>query len=68
MFARQVPYHLSHIVSPFCSGYSGNRVFLFAQACLDHDPLRYAFHCSWNDRCISPVFSSVAQFLFFFFC
>jgi hypothetical protein len=24
--AKQVPYHLSHILSPFCSGYSGNGV------------------------------------------
>jgi hypothetical protein len=38
MLARQAFYPLSHAYSPFCSGYFGDRVLLFAQASLDCDP------------------------------
>jgi hypothetical protein len=37
--ARQVLYCLSHAFSPFCSGYFGGRVSLFAQDGLNHIPL-----------------------------
>jgi hypothetical protein len=33
--ARQVLYHFGHASSPFCSGYFGDRVSLFAQTNLD---------------------------------
>jgi hypothetical protein len=36
MLARQVLYHLND--TPFCSGYFGDMVLLFAQASLDSDP------------------------------
>jgi hypothetical protein len=36
---KQVLYCLSHASNPFCSGYFGNSVLLFAQASLDHDPI-----------------------------
>jgi hypothetical protein len=39
MFDRQVLYHLSHAFSPFCSGYFGDRVLLFAWTCVDQDPI-----------------------------
>jgi hypothetical protein len=39
MLARQVLCHLSlSPLSLFCSGYSGDRVFLFAQFAMDGDP------------------------------
>jgi hypothetical protein len=34
-----VLYYLRHAFNPFCSGYFGDRVSLFAQASQDHDPL-----------------------------
>jgi hypothetical protein len=38
--ARQALFHLSHSTSPFvCSGYFGNRVSVFSQACLDLSPV-----------------------------
>jgi hypothetical protein len=39
----QVLYHLNHASSPFCSGYFGDRVSLFAQAGLDLDPPVFHF-------------------------
>jgi hypothetical protein len=32
-------YHLSHVSSPLCSGYFGDRVLLLAWVSTDHDPL-----------------------------
>jgi hypothetical protein len=43
VFARQVLNHLSQDPSPFYSGYFGDRVLLFAQAILDHDPRILSF-------------------------
>jgi hypothetical protein len=37
-FELRALYHLSHTSSPFCSGYLGDGVLLFAQAGLDGDP------------------------------
>jgi hypothetical protein len=36
--ARQVLYSSSHAFSPFCCGYFRDRVSLFVQASLDHNP------------------------------
>jgi hypothetical protein len=43
VLARQELYHFSHASSPFCSGYFGDGVLLFAQASLDHDPTILCF-------------------------
>jgi hypothetical protein len=40
---RQAPYQLRHAISPFCSGYFGDRSSLFAQAGLDGGPLILSF-------------------------
>jgi hypothetical protein len=39
MFSSASP--LSHVSSPFCCGYFGDRVLLFAQASLDFDLLKF---------------------------
>jgi hypothetical protein len=39
ILARQALYHLSPISSPFCSGYFGHMVSLFAQADRDSNPV-----------------------------
>jgi hypothetical protein len=38
VLAKQAFCHVSHAFNPFCSGYIGDRVSLFAQPSLDHDP------------------------------
>jgi hypothetical protein len=38
MLERQVLHLMSNSTSPFCSGSSGNRILLFAQASPDHGP------------------------------
>jgi hypothetical protein len=38
VLAKQALYHLRYNHSPFCSGYFGHRVLLFAQVSLDPDP------------------------------
>jgi len=38
--------------SPFCSGYFGGRVLLYAQAGLDRNPLYLYFPCNWEGRCV----------------
>jgi hypothetical protein len=35
---RQMLYHLSHDVSPYCSGYFGDVILLFAKLSLDSAP------------------------------
>jgi hypothetical protein len=39
--------NLSYASSPFCSGYFGDRILLFAQVVLNGDPLVLSF---WDDR------------------
>jgi hypothetical protein len=53
-------YCLSHVSSHFCSVYFADRVLLFAQVILDHNPPIYASDCHWADG-LTPSF-----FLFFF--
>jgi hypothetical protein len=50
MVARQALYHLNHTSSPFCSGYFGARVLLFAQASLDYNPpiLCFLLYLGWQ--------------------
>jgi hypothetical protein len=57
-FARQVLYHLSHSSSPFCSGYFGDRVLLFAQTGLDCDPpiLGFPQLLEWQVHATTPSF------------
>jgi hypothetical protein len=55
--ARQMLYHLSPACMPFCSGYFGDRVSLFAQASLDHSPmLRFPLSLGWQTLAPMPNF------------
>jgi hypothetical protein len=58
VFARQVLNHLSQDPSPFYSGYFGDRVLLFAQAILDHDPriLSFLLLLEWQTDVTMPSF------------
>jgi hypothetical protein len=38
LLARQALYCLSHAFNPFCSGYFGDKISLFAHASLDDHP------------------------------
>jgi hypothetical protein len=50
--SRQMLYCLSHISSPFCSDFFGERYLLFVQVGLDHSlPI---LCCCWDDRCMVP--------------
>jgi hypothetical protein len=55
MLARQALYFLSHVSSPLCSDYFGDRVLFLAKACLDHNPPIFGFHHGWDDRFTPPV-------------
>jgi hypothetical protein len=54
LLARQLLFLLNLTTSQFCSGYFWDRVSLFLQAKLDHDPTIYAPHYNWDDRHALP--------------
>jgi hypothetical protein len=47
--ARKALYSLSYTSTPFCFGYFWDRVSLFAQASLDHEPPIYASCYHWDE-------------------
>jgi hypothetical protein len=69
VLARLALYHMSYADSPFCSGYFGDRISLFAPAGLDHILLfmQPAVKTGWQVHCTIPNFSllrqSLAEFL-----
>jgi hypothetical protein len=52
-----LPHHHHHHFWAECTGYFWNKVSLFAQASLDHDPPIYASHQSWHAP-LCPVSSA----------
>jgi hypothetical protein len=60
--ARQSLYHLSHTYSPFCSGYFGKGISLFAQISLDHSlhipPCSAFFPLRWS---LTDFYAQVSQ-------
>jgi hypothetical protein len=51
---RQALHYLSYSDSPFCFGYFWDGVLPCAQACLDLDPLIFAFLRSWDGSWVPP--------------
>jgi hypothetical protein len=58
VLAKQALYHLRYNHSPFCSGYFGHRVLLFAQVSLDPDPpiLGFLLLPGWQAHASMPSF------------
>jgi hypothetical protein len=53
--ARQMLYHLSPACMPFCSGYFGDRVSLFAQASLESCGEQIKAYDNWTQARQDPV-------------
>jgi hypothetical protein len=67
--ARQTLYHLNHTSSSFCFGYFEERILLFAQTGLDHNPPIFCFPPSlrWHMHATVPNFFPMSWGLTSFF-